>query len=229
MALVNRYYRMLSYALDVDTPMYGGGHGVRIKASKRISSGDSCNMSIVRLSNHAGTHVDCPNHFYDSGKKISGYKIRDFVFKRPFVLDCQKSPNGLVSAEDIERRVKGLRGADILLLRTGFHRHRGTRKYSAQNPGISPEAAVYIRRNLRGLKCVGIDTISVSPYGNRALGRETHRVFFKKGFRGEPVRLIEDMDLSGRMDGLKEVHVFPLFMKDVDSSPCAVMGIFEKR
>ena len=223
-------YRLLSYPLTRDTQEYGGKRTVRIKKDKNILKGDSCNTFTLNMPNHIGTHIDCPSHFFESGRKVSQYEIEEFIFSRPFVMDCPKKENELVTAEDIEKMVNKLKNKDILICRTGFYKYRKKDRYALENPGIAPEAAEFIRRKLGNIKCVGIDAISVSPYQNRQLGRETHKIFFKDTFKkSKPIRLIEDMNLSGKLDDLKEVHVFPLLMRSIDSSPCSVLGILGKR
>lgn len=221
-------HRLLSYKLTSDTYGYGAKRPLTIKQDRAISIGDSCNTFILNLPNHIGTHIDCPNHFFNSGKKVSEYKIKDFIFFRPILLYCTKSANELIIEEDLERNFKRLKRADIALFRTGFYRYRGNFKYSTENPGISPEAAMYMRMKLGNIRCVGIDTISVSPYQSRELGRRTHEIFFKDSFKNKPPCLIEDMDLSGRLDNLRAVYVVPLLVKDVDSAPCTVIGILRK-
>lgn len=222
-------YRLLSYTLGANTYGYGGERLLGIEQDREISKGDSCNTFIMNLPNHIGTHLECPNHFYNSGKKIYEYKMKDFIFSKPITLNCPKSPNELVSEDDIKKDYKRLKEADLLLLRTGFFRYRKTYKYGTENPGVAPEAARFIRKYLNNIKCVGIDTVSVSPYKNRELGRKTHRIFFKNNLKNEPVCLIEGMNLSGRLDNLKKVHVFPLFISDIDSSPCVALGILKNR
>lgn len=220
-----KQYRLLSYPLSVDTHGYGGEKPLRIKKDKLISRGDSCNASILIFPNHLGTHIDCPNHFFDLGKKLSQYRIEEFIFSNPVTLDCQKRENELVTLDDIRGNLKKLKGKDILLLRTGFYKYRSSIKYARNNPGIDPEAAIFIRKNLSCLKCIGLDSISVSPYGNRKMGRETHRIFLRKHpFKGQPVRIIEDMDLSGNLTDIRKVFVAPLFIKGVDSAPCTVFA-----
>ncbi|MFC1623860.1 cyclase family protein [Candidatus Omnitrophota bacterium] len=221
-------YKWLSYPLDINTYGYGGKKPFTISKSKSISGGDPCNTFILNLPNHIGTHMDCPNHFYNSGKKSYQYKIEDFIFLRPVILECLKSDNELISETDIRKSYKKLRKADVLLLRTGFYKFRRSSRYGIRNPGIAPEAAKFIREFLGNIRCVGIDTVSVSPYQNRMLGRETHKIFFKNNFKNEPIRLIEDMDLSGEMHKLKKVYVFPLLINDIDSSPCTVLGVLGK-
>ena len=214
-------YRLLSYPVSVDTYSYGGKRPFNIKQLRSISKGDSCNTFIMNMPNHVGTHIDCPNHFFDSGKRLSQYKFKDFVFYNPATLDCSKKKNELVTINDIKKNLKTLKGKDILFLRTGFYRFRADLKYARQNPGISPEAALFIRKRVSNIRCIGIDSVSVSPYSNRELGRRTHEIFLQGS---KPVRIIEDMDLSGSLKGIKKVFVVPLFIKGVDSAPCTVLA-----
>ena len=223
-----KHYKLLSYPLKADTPEYGGGRSFRIKRDKMIARGDSCNASILSFSNHLGTHMDCPNHFLNSGKNISQYKTEDFIFSRPVLLHCPKPANGFITEKDISRNYQKLKKADILLLKTGFYRHRKKSRYVLENPGISPEAARFIRTYLGNIRCVGIDTISISAYRFCDLGRQTHGIFFNDKFRSKPVRLIEDMDLSGKLKAMKTVYAFPFFMGKIDSSPCAVLGVLKE-
>lgn len=214
-------YRLLSYHISVDAYSYGGEKPFNIRKIRSISKGDSCNTFMMDMPNHVGTHIDCPNHFFNSGKRLSQYKFQDFVFYNPVVLDCPKKKNELVTIDDIERNQKKLKGKDILFLRTGFYRFRADLKYARENPGIDPEVALFIRKRLSNIRCIGIDTISVSPYADRKLGRRTHKIFLQ-GSR--PVPIIEDMDLSSNLKSIKSVFVVPLFIKGVDSGPCTVVA-----
>lgn len=214
-------YRLLSYPVSVDVYSYGGRKPFNIRQLRSISKGDSCNTFMMNMPNHVGTHIDCPNHFFTSGKRLSQYKFKDFVFYNPTVLDCPKKKNELVTVDDIKKNLKKLKGKDILFLRTGFYRFRTDVKYARQNPGISPEAALFIRKRLSNIRCIGIDTISVSPYAARGLGRRTHKIFLQGS---QHVRIIEDMNLSGNLKGIKKVFVVPLFIKGVDSAPSTIIA-----
>lgn len=228
MGKIKNSYRLLSYSLSCDTYGYGGGRPFAIKDSRSISKGDSCNTFILNLPNHLGTHIDCPRHFFDSGKAICDYKIEDFIFSNPVVIDCQKQDNDLITRDDIKRDDEGLRKGDIVLFRTGFSRFRGSERYSTQNPGLDPDTAIFIRTRYPNIRCIGVDTVSISPYQDRKKGREVHRIFLKESpFKGEPVCIIEDMDLSIDIDRLEKIFVAPLFINDVDSAPCTVLGILK--
>lgn len=217
-------YKLLSHSIDVSTPMYGDIDHVKIRARKSIMSGAPCNTFILEIQNHTGTHIDAPAHFYKNGKKISEYRIDQLMFRSPYILKCRKSEGQLVEKKDL----RGLKKCDILIIKTGFGRKRGSKKYIFENPGISAEAALFIRQKYPMIKAVGIDCISISSYLKREEGRNAHRIFLKgSGFKGGPVLLIEDMDLSGDLSGIKRVFVAPLMVRGIDSSPCAVIGEYE--
>ncbi len=97
-----------------------------------------------------------------------------------------------------------------------------------KNPGISPDVALYIRSKFPNIRCIGIDSISVSSYSNRELGRKTHQIFLNTDKDlSEPILLLEDVDLSNdNACRLKTVIICPLLIENVDSSPCTIIGMY---
>jgi len=217
-------YKLLSYPLNENTPLYGDTDPLKIKPVRQIKSGDSCNTALVTFSNHMGTHVDAPKHFFDSGRSISEHSINELIFDLPFILDCPKKDGEMIEPDDL----MAIERCDLLLIRTGFHKFRKNKIYRTQNPGISEKAAHYIRHKHPCIKAVGIDTISISSYQNREEGRKAHRMFLKNDdFSGCPLILIEDMDLNADLRKLSRVFVVPLFIEGVDSVPCTIIGEFD--
>lgn len=214
-------YRLLSYPLRRDTPLYGDTTPVRISPVKRISGGDTCNTYELALSNHSGTHVDFPNHFFDEGPALAMSAIGDLIFNSVQILDCPKKEDGLVVVDDLKGRIA--RDCDLLMIKTGFYRFRGQEKYRLRNPGISPEAAAWLRAEHAGIKAIGIDAISITAFQKRDLGRKAHQALLNGG---NAVLIIEDVDLSGNHDGLARVFVVPLFVEMVDSMSCTIIGEF---
>ena len=214
-------YRLLSYHLNAKTPMYGSAMPVKIEPCKQISKGDACDTSYVTFSNHSGTHIDAPRHFSAGGKSLSQYGIEELIFSRPFVLDLKKGDGELVLPQDL----KDIPECDLLLIRTGFYQYRGTEKYRLNNPGISAAAAKMIRETLPSIRAIGIDSISVSSYTKREEGRLAHQALLDPdAHKNKPLLLIEDMDLSGDLSGLKKVFAVPVFFEGVDSMTCTVIG-----
>jgi kynurenine formamidase len=220
---MKKIFKLLSYPISEKTPLYGGKGKVCIHSLKEIGKGNSCNTFMISFGNHTGTHIDAPRHFYSRGSPIDSYRIDDFIFLRPFVLNCQKDPDELIEPGDL----KGIGKCDIVLIKTGYHKFRGLKKYVFNNPGFSSAAARYVRDRYPFIKAVGIDTVSITPYQNRAEGRAAHKVFLEQNRRkGAGVLLIEDMDLSGDLRFLKCIYAVPLFVRNIDSAPATVIGEF---
>lgn len=207
--------------------MYGDIAPLNIKIERDLNRGDTCNVAIVAFSNHLGTHIDAPRHFNSSGRPIAEYDIEELIFEHPRLIESPKKTNELVMPQDLSIYGKDLKECDLLLIRTGFFRFRETKEYCTHNPGISSEAADWLRNNYPFIRGVGIDSLSISPFRQRELGREAHRIFFQKeGYPGKPLIIIEDMNLSGDLRNLKRIFVIPLYVEGVDSMPATIIGEF---
>ena len=222
-------YILLSYGISIDTPLYGDTPAVEIIPKKCIATGDSCNTALVKLINHSGTHADAPKHFWDDGRFIADYDISEFIFHSPLVIDCKKKPGDLIKIKDLGFLENQVQDCDILLFRTGFWQYRGNEIYRLKNPGISPELARYLRMECPRLRAIGLDTISVSSYMHRDLGRETHRILLQpNGYPNGALLLIEDMKFSQfKLDALEQIIIAPLFLENADSAPCMVIGFIK--
>lgn len=223
---LKKKYLRLSYTMDENTPLYPGTPPFIFKEVKKIRAGDSCNTSLITMSNHGGTHVDAPKHFFDSGRSISEYGLEELMFSAPQVIDCYKGPEEIIERKDLEGKVS--RDCDLLLIKTGFYNYRGKDKdtYCFRNPALSPEAARWIRENYPDVRAIGVDCVSVSCCRHRESGRETHKILLQaNGFNGPPVLILEDVDLSSNLNGLKEAMVVPFFVRGIDSAPCIIIGV----
>src|SRR3989338_4229992 len=129
------------------------------------------------MSNHSGTHIDAPRHFFNSGKAIDRYSDKELHFRRPLIIDCLKDPDEGISIDDIKNGI-GRKVPDALLIRTGFSRlrQRNAPAYCNRNPYIFPQCAAWLREEQPGIRALGIDCVSVSSYTHRDAGRQTHKV-----------------------------------------------------
>lgn len=217
-------YKLLSYVLNERTPSYGDSSHLSIRYDRKMAENDSCNTATISLSNHLGTHIDAPKHFDQNGRAIASYSIDELIFDKPQIIDCPKKENEFVKKEDLN----SMSDCNLLLIRTGFYKLRSDKRYCLNNPAISAEAAEYLRKEHPHIKAIGIDSLSVAPFQSREEGRKTHRILLNdKGYSGQPMLLIEDMDLSFSESKLVKVYVAPLFVEGVDSMPCTVIGEFE--
>ncbi|MFA5148730.1 MAG: cyclase family protein [Dehalococcoidales bacterium] len=223
---MKRYIR-LSYDIGRKTPLYPGTPEVTIEKLKDMANGGHCNTYKVAFSNHTGTHIDAPAHFYENGRRISGYSPEELVFNRPLIIDVPKEAGEAIGADDLSGRI-GQGKPDALLIRTGFQKYRQTdpERYCSGNPYLSPPAAEYLKRSLPGLRAIALDCISVATHSNRDAGIEAHRTLLKEeGPERRAILLIEDMYCPQALGHIDELIVMPVFIEEVDSSPCTVIGV----
>lgn len=220
-------YKYLSHFLGNDVPAYGNiKSSLNIIAVKSILKGDPANVYQLTMENHWGTHIDAPAHFFVNASSVVDYPPDYWIFKKPRIVDISLEDGDLIDVDMLQRyRIDP--DADLLLIRTGFQRWRGKERYSLNNPGIKSDAGIWLRKSCPSMRAIGFDFISISSYANREEGRKAHKVFLNPGGEGKPILIIEDMNLQVDLKNLKEVWVFPLLIKGIDSAPCTVIGVFE--
>ena len=214
--------KYLSHYLSEKTPLYGNGKGIHFVPDKEIERGDSCNTTNLSFPNHSGTHIDFPYHFNPHGKTLTDYSADFWAFDHVEIVDfsdnvadCQLIGPEMFSNIENEK-------TDLLLIKTGYGIYRGSDHYTLTPPGLSSGLAVYLRKHLPKLRCLGVDLISISSYSNREEGRKAHHAFLNPD-DGKPILLIEDMklDTNGPFD---KVIVAPLLIEHADGVPCTVFA-----
>ena len=229
-------YLLLSYPINKDTPIYEGLPVYSILPYSQISKGDPHNTAIISIHNHIGTHIDAPNHFIDKGKSIFEYALDDLVFKNPILVNCSRenclNEELLILPADLKHKAELLQNSDCLLICTGFGQYRKEEKYRTHNPGIAPETILWIRKEYPKIRCIGIDSISISSFQNISKGVEAHKAAFSiKEELGRPLLLIEDMNLltlsNNSLKRLKQLMVLPWQVDGIDSAPCTVLAEIE--
>ena len=219
-------YIWLSHILTNNTPLYGGADNLDIRSDKSINAGDSCNTSILTLPSHAGTHVDSPYHFLANGKRVEQYLPESWFFNCPQVIFFSASPGQLIVPQNLLLPENINKDTDLLLLCSGFEKHRGLTLYWQEGPGLSPELAEYFVEHFPKLRAVGMDFISISSLKHRKKGRMAHREFLQRD-----IIIFEDMRLSELLPHvqLQKVIALPLRFKQGDGAPCTIVGVVDER
>lgn len=214
----------LSHSLSEQTPVYGGETGIIIQRVKQISKGDSSNTQKWTLSNHIGTHVDAPRHFFESAPTIVSYSADYWICGKISVVYCPMDIPRFVEPFDLERAVGP--DTDCILIKTGFQKYRDSEVYFKDGPGLSPEFGVWLRDRFPSVKFIGMDFISVSRFPYREQGRKAHAEFLRPVPPGRPILPIEDMDLSQVWKDVKiqNVWIFPLRVDGADGAPVTVVA-----
>jgi kynurenine formamidase len=161
--------------------------------------GDAVNMQAMLITEHTGTNVDAPRHVIRGGATVDQLAIESFVGPAQ-VLDLRglepMTPIGPEHLQRAEARLPSpIQAGDIALLMT---------KYDEQHWRVVPSAYAELKRRpalteagadhlmLKGIKAVGIDTVSPDVSGTTL---PVHRALLGKG-----VLIIE---------GLKDLDLIP--------------------
>ena len=216
-------WTFLSYPLSNKYSSYGNGERIDIHSVNRIDDGSSNNSSKLILNSHFGTHIDFPYHFDNSGTSGANYPPEQFIFNSVMVVHITEDTfeNWLITYKDFNK-ISFPKNIELLLIKTGFSERRMEDNYWENYPGLHSDLAQYFKDRMPGLKAVGLDTMSISSWQNRPMGRLAHKSFLTD----HEILIIEDMDLSkiGQNDRIGMVIVSPLRFKNSDGAPTTIFA-----
>jgi len=214
----------LSYPLSESTPFYSKLPPPRLEKRFDLEQGDTCNSYYLTTSNHAGTHVDGPNHFDVNGRKIADYSLAELVFTRVALLDIRVEQDELIHSKHLTGCSQCRKDCDLLMIRTGFGKYRfDADTYINHNPGFSAEAATFLMDYFPALKALGVDFASIAAMTHMEEGCEAHRIFLGCGaYNKRPALLIEDVRLPETLPNMERVFLVPWFVEGIDSAPCTL-------
>ncbi len=214
----------LSHVLDENTPTYGNRNKFVCEKKSDISKGDIANDSSINTTVHIGTHIDMPYHFFEDGQTIEDFDINYFRFNNVLFIDM--IPDDLIVKDDLITLLKKQANKDsydILIVKTGICHKRNSKDFWQTNYGFDLSIAEYLRLNFPNIRVIGFDSISVSSFTNRMLGRESHKAFLNPK---QPILLLEDMDLTNLNKDSKilKLEIAPLRIAKCDGLPCTIIA-----
>jgi|SRR5581483_5295036 len=172
---------------------------------------DKVNVTRITLGSHSGTHVDAQRHFFPNGKGVEKEPLSKFIGEA-VVIDVSARPEKGVTAEDLDIQAGAAQAGDILLLYTGTGDSHTNFMY------LDVSAAEWIAR--KGIKCVGIDTLSVEKYGIK--DAPAHKLLLSKD-----IGIIENLDRLKQFVNKRMFLVcLPLPLEGIDGSPARAV-LFE--
>lgn len=213
----------LSHIISEKTPAYAGRTAFERTNKKSIACSDSCNeQSWTFCSNHIGTHIDFPFHFFADGASGSEISARELFFENVAFLDLPAEPDALIDLTKCNLPTD----VELLLVKTGFEKFRGEETFWNNNPGITAASGVFLRENFPRLRAIGFDFISLTGFQNRAEGKKAHQEFLNPATKGRPIFIIEDMHLQNCRSAPKQVVVSPVRVENADGGPVTVIGFW---
>lgn len=204
----------ISLPISPGMPVWPGDPSVILERVKKIEEGANSNVSHLSLSAHTGTHVDAPYHFLGGDSPTIDRLPLKLLTGRAYVLhlpDVDLITASVLEKAEIPPRTRRL----LLKTRNSDYWLNPGLSFQTDFVAISPDGAHHLVE--RGVKLVGIDYLSVAPYGD---SRPTHQVLLKAG-----VVLLEGLDLSKVSQGRYTLHCLPLKLVGSDGAPARAILI----
>ncbi|MGA2602887.1 MAG: cyclase family protein [Verrucomicrobiia bacterium] len=198
-------------------PTWPGDPKFSMSLASSIAKGGMVNLTRLDMGAHTGTHMDAPFHFYRDNSGIDELPLEVLmgtcrVFDLPDI-------TGHISAATLEacdwKSSEGT-GVTRALFKTRNSRHWANNdpEFDKDFIALTGDAAMYLVH--RGVKLVGVDYLSVEPYGSK-----THPVH--DTLLGAGVVIIEVLNLSDVAAGDYELIALPLKLKGADGAPARVV------
>lgn len=168
---------------------------------------------------HTGTHVDAPSHFIKHARSIDAVDLETFQGSA-VVLDLANfGENAMIKAVDIKKAEEknGIGKGDIVLIRTDWDKFWRKDIYLKSNPGLSADAAQYLKK--KQVKLVGIDTPNIDhPTASKF---PVHNILLAKN-----IPIIENLTNLGSIEKSRfEFIAMPLKIKQGTGSPVRAIAV----
>lgn len=168
--------------------------------------GDTCNVSRIECSAHAGTHVDAPLHFLREGQAVDAAPL-DALIGPARVIEIADA--GEVRREELQaHRIRT--GERILLKTRNSLRCWNSGVFLEDFIGVSLDAAEFLAG--RRVRLVGIDYLSVGGFGGDS--DSVHRALLKAG-----IWIVEGLNLASIQPGCYDLLCLPLRLAGSDGAP----------
>ena len=206
----------LTLTISPELAVWPGDPQVQISRKQKIEDGAIANVSHMALGVHTGTHVDAPYHFLEKGATVESLSLKTLM-GRAYVVHFPDSVD-LITVEHLENAEIPPRTRRVLL-RTRNSKHWATQSgtFIEDYVALDDAAAEYLVK--RGVKLVGVDYLSVAPFGNT---EPTHKVLLSAG-----VIVVEGLDLSKVSRGRYNFYCLPMKIAGSDGAPARaiLMGV----
>ena len=204
----------ISLTISPTLPTWPGDPQPVIEKFESMDKGAHNNVSRISAGVHLGTHVDAPYHFINDGRTVEQLPL-DLLTGECYVVQL---PDGVeaITADVLDRTEITSEMKRVLFGTRNSHLWaRGEAEFQTDFVAITEDGAEWLVE--RGVQLVGVDYLSVAPYGDSV---PTHTVLLKAG-----VVVIEGLNLSTVMRGFYDLYCLPLKIAGCDGAPARAILI----
>ena len=201
----------ISVPLTSNLVAFPGDPKLEITSFSDIEKGDHCNLSLIKLCSHTGTHIDSPKHFYPNGQTIDNIPLTRFITKaKVFDLTGRKS----ISYDDVKDL--NIEKNDTILFKTDNKKALLEPNFKEDFVYITNDCAKYLAD--KKLNADGIDYLSIE--GFNCDDDLVHKTLLKSG-----VLILEGLILTDVPEGEYKIIALPLKLEHGNGSPSRIVLI----
>jgi arylformamidase len=204
----------ISLTISPNLPTWPGDPALELEQIESMDKGAHANVTRLSAAVHLGTHVDAPHHFLNDGRTVENLPLE--VLTGPCYVT--QLPDGIeaITAEVLERSEITSEMKRVLFGTSNSHFWaKGESTFQTDFVAITEDGAEWLVD--RGIQLVGVDYLSVAPYGESV---PTHTVLLKAG-----VVVVEGLNLSKIVRGFYELYCLPLKIAGSDGAPARAILI----
>jgi len=198
----------ISLTISPDLPIWPGDPALELEQIESMDKGAHANVTRISAAVHLGTHVDAPHHFLNDGRTVESLPL-DVLTGPCYVTQL---PDGIeaITAEVLDRTEITSEMKRVLFgTRNSHWWAKGETKFQTDFVAITEDGAEWLVE--RGVQLVGVDYLSVAPYGDSV---PTHTILLKAG-----VVVVEGLNLAKIMRGFYDLYCLPLKIANSDGAP----------
>jgi arylformamidase len=206
----------ISLTISPTLPTWPGDPALKLEQIVSMDQGAHANVTHISAAVHLGTHVDAPHHFLNDGRTVEQLPLS--VLTGPCYV--MQLPDGIdaITAEVLERMELTFDFKRILFGTSNSHWWaKGETEFQTDFVAITEDGAEWLVE--RGVQLVGVDYLSVAPYGDSV---PTHAVLLNAG-----VVIVEGLNLSQISRGFYDLYCLPLKIAGSDGAPARAILIQE--
>ncbi len=198
----------ISLTISKNLPTWPGDPAVIVERVQKLEEGANANVSQIKMGVHTGTHVDAPLHFLPGGSTVDQMPLDILVGP----VEVVQLPDSVQVIDRSALEQAGIPdGAERILFKTRNSAYwaDGVTAFQTDFVGIDASGSEFLVE--RGVRLVGIDYLSISPYHR---SKPTHEILLGAG-----MVIIEGIDLSGVSAGRYTLFCLPLKLGGAEGAP----------
>jgi kynurenine formamidase len=205
----------LTHIIHSDMPVFPGTEQPIFEKANTLEK-DGFREAKITMYSHTGTHIDAPAHMLSYGAYLDDLDIETFI-GHAIILDFTNENINLIDLSSLKPYEEKIKNVDFIIIKTGWSKYWGHKKYCEDFPSLSEEAAKWLSEfNLKG---IGIDAISID--GIKSTTFAVHKILMSKN-----IIIIENLtNLNSVSNEYFVLSIMPLKNKNADGSPVRAIAI----